>query len=167
MRPALLIVLVALLAACASTPSYAPAVESDGTGFSHVQVEDNRFFVTYRAKSGADARLIEDYALLRAADLTLQQGREWFFVDRRSSDAISSSDSGPRVGVSVGGGSIGRRSGVGVGVGVTVPVGGGGGARATAATLEIRTGQGERPTDAANVYDARAVATSLRANLFQ
>jgi len=166
MRPALLIVLVALLAACASAPAYAPAVESTGTGFSHVQVEDNRFFVTYRAKGGADARLIEDYALLRAADLTLQQGREWFIVDRRSTDALSGSSSGPRVGVSVGGGSIGRRSGVGVGVGVTMPVGGGG-ARATAATLEVRTGWGERPEDAANVYDARSVATSLRARLAQ
>jgi hypothetical protein len=48
---------------------------------------------------------------------------------------------------------------------VNFPLGGGGGGpRATAATLEIRTGTGPKPDDA-NAYDARAVATSLRARL--
>ncbi len=41
--------------------------------------------MTYRAAGASDATLLQDYALLRAADLTLQNGREWFCVDRRTS----------------------------------------------------------------------------------
>jgi hypothetical protein len=151
------------LSACATAPSYAPALEANGSGYSHVQVEANRFFVTYRARSGAEAQLIEDMALLRAAELTLEQGADWFVVDRRTTDESNARSSGPSVGVSVGGATFGGRSSSGVGVGISIPVGGGG-AQARVATLEIRTGSGDKP-DVGNAYDARAVAASLRPRL--
>lgn len=153
------------LASCATAPPpYAPAATPNGAGYSHTQIESNRYFVTYRAGGAADADLISDYALLRAAELTLENGRDWFWVDRRTLDAQPAGRSGPSIGVGVGGGSWGRRSGASVGVGMSFPIGGSGGQRARSATLEIRFGEGPKPDDA-NAYDARAAADNLRARI--
>lgn len=157
-------ILAFALAACASAPTYQPAGTAGGPGYSETQVEANRYFVTYRAKGRADASLLQDMALLRAADLTLMQNQDWFIVDRRSTDAGAGRGGGPSVGVSVGGGSWGGNSGVGVGVGMSLPIGRGGGERASAATVEIRTGSGPKPDDP-NAYDARSVAASLRSRI--
>lgn len=155
---------IAALAACASTPTYAPAAAPGGAGYSETQIESNRYFVTYRAPSGADAALLHDYALLRAADLTVQNGGDWFWVDRRTLDDANRTRSGPSIGVGVGGGSWGGRSGGGVSVGLNFPLGGGGGQRAESVTLEIRIGQGAKPDDA-NAYNARETAAGLRTRL--
>lgn len=159
------LVAAAALAACATTPAYRAAATPTAAGYSETQIESNRFFVTYRAAGTADAQLLNDYALLRAAELTLQSGRDWFWVDRRTTDdAGGAHNSGPSVGVSVGGGNWGRRSGVGVGVGMNFPIGGSRGPRASAATLEIRFGEGVKPDDP-KAYDARAVSSNLRSRL--
>lgn len=160
-----LIVLVALaLAACASAPTYGPAASANGAGYSERQIESNRFFVTYRASGSADAALLKDYALLRASEVTLQQGGEWFWVDRRALDEEGSNNSGPRFSIGLGGASFGGRSGVGVGAGVSVPIGGPQGQQARSATIEMRIGQGPKPADP-NAYDAREINTNLRARL--
>lgn len=153
----------ALLAACASTPPpYAPAASATSAGYSETQIESNRYFVTYRAGGATDAALLQDYALLRAAELTLEHGREWFWVDRRALDE-DRARSGPSVGVGVGAGSWGSRSGASVGVGVNFPLGGGG-ARARSAMVEIRFGEGVKPDDP-NAYDARAISANIRARM--
>jgi len=152
------------LAACASTPTYTPAPYANAAGYSETQIETNRYFVTYRAPGAADAALIQDYALLRAADLTLQNNREWFWVDRRSLDEQGNSG-GPRIGVGVGGGRYGGRGGVGGSVGLSFPLGSRG-EQARAATLEIRFGEGPKPDDP-NAYDARSISTNLRSRLPQ
>lgn len=154
---------LAALTACASTPTYAPATAPGGAGYSEAQIESNRFFVTYRARGSAEASLLSDYALLRAAELTIERGGDWFWVDRRTMDEASAR-SGPSIGVGVGGGSWGGRGGGSVGVGVNFPLGGGGGQRASAVTFEIRIGEGPKP-DSADAYDARSTAQGLRARL--
>lgn len=156
---------LALLAACATAPVYAPAAGPNAAGYSERQVESNRFFVTYRASGSADAALLQDFALLRAADLTVQRGRDWFWVDRRTLDEQPARYGGPSIGVGIGAGNWGRNTGVNVGVGVNIPIGGGQtSARARAATLEIRLGEGAKPDDP-NAYDAHALSTNLRARL--
>ncbi len=153
----------AALAACASTsPVYAPASAQGQAGYSETQIESNRYMVTYRAGGSADAALVQDYALLRAADLTLQNGREWFWVDRRTFDADEGRRGGPSIGVGVGAGSYGSRSGASVGVGMSFPIGSSSGQRAHSATLEIRFGEGAKPDDP-NAYDARSISTNIRA----
>lgn len=157
----------ALLSACAtSNATYAPAASPGGRGYSETQVETGRYFVTYRASRAQEPQLLEDYALLRAAELTLENNRDWFWVDRRTLDEQASGRaSGPSIGIGIGGGSWGRSSGGSVGVGVNVPLGGGGSTqRASAATLEVRFGQGAKP-DEPNAYDARSVAANLRPRL--
>lgn len=165
LRTLLLAAALVSMAACASTPPpYAPAASATGAGYSETQIESGRYFVTYRAGGPADATLVQDYALLRAAELTLQNGREWFWVDRRSLDEASSEATGPRIGVGVGAGSYGGHTSGGVGVGLSFPIGGQSGPRAQSATLEIRFGQGPKPDDA-NAYDASSTAASLRARI--
>jgi hypothetical protein len=151
-----------MLGACATAPSYTPATTPNGAGYFERQIEGNRYFVTYRAAGEADALMLQDFALLRAAELTLQQGGDWFWVDRRTLDDAAA-PSGPRLGVSVGGGSFGSHSGVGVGVGMSFPLGRGG-QRAHSATVEMRIGEGPKPDDA-NAFDAHAIAANLRARL--
>lgn len=156
------------LGACASTPPpppYAAAPTSVALGYSETQIESNRYFVSYRAPSGAEVSVLQDYALLRAAELTLANNRQWFWVDRRTVDQPMSSSSGSSVGIGIGGGSWGRRSGGSVGVGVNVPLGNRPSVeRARSATLEIRFGDGAKPDDP-NAYDARSVQTNLRSRV--
>lgn len=165
LRSITVIAAAAFLAACATTPPvYSAATSAGGPGYSETQIESNRYFVTYRAPGGADAALLQDYALLRAAELTLQNGREWFWVDRRTIDGQVSRTSGPSVGVGVGAGSWGSRSGTSVGVGMSFPIGGQRGQVARSATLEVRFGEGPKPDDP-NAYDARSISTNLRARI--
>jgi hypothetical protein len=149
------------LSACATTPAYAPAAAQGGAGYSERQIESNRYFVTYRAPSGADQSLLHDYALLRAADITLENGRSWFWVDRRTFDGEAPRRGGASIGFGIGSARWSGNSSIGTSVGVSVPVGVNSGASARAATLEIRLGEGPKPDDA-NAYDARAIATNIR-----
>ncbi|MEZ6022025.1 MAG: hypothetical protein R3C16_01070 [Hyphomonadaceae bacterium] len=155
----------AALAACASTPSYGPAAAQGGTGYYATQIGSDRYAVTYRAADSANAQLISDYALLRAADLTLEHNHDWFWVVRRTVEGEDSRRSGGfSIGVGVGAGSYGRHGGASVGVGTSVPIGGQVTGVARAVTLEIRFGTGPKPDDV-NAYDARAVATNLRSRI--
>ncbi|MBS0383831.1 MAG: hypothetical protein JSS00_00615 [Proteobacteria bacterium] len=156
----LVVAAAATLAACQTTPTYSAAVSPNAAGYSEQQIESNRYTVTYRAPGGADAQTLQDYALLRAADLTLEHNRDWFWVDRRNTSG-GGYHSGPSVGIGVGGASFGHRTGVGVGAGFSFPIGGGG-PTATSASLDIRFGEGPKPDDP-NAYDARSIAANLRA----
>lgn len=156
MTRALLLALMVGLSACATSPApYGPAQRAGGPGFSDIRIENNRYRVTYRG--AANEAMAADYALRHAADLTLAQGDDWFVVDNRSSER-EAANRGPRVGVGVGTGSIGRHTSVGIGTSVGFNLGAGG---ASTVYLEIRTGRGPRPDDA-NAYDARQVQASMR-----
>lgn len=163
-RSLFMIAALALTGCATAPPPYTPASAAGGAGYSERQIESDRYFVTYRAGGAADAAVLQDYALLRAAELTLERGRDWFWVDRRALDEERSGYGGPSIGVGVGAGSWGGRSGGSVGVGVNFPIGGDGRTRARSATIEIRLGQGPKPDDP-NAYDARAISTNIRARL--
>lgn len=144
------------LAACATQPTlYAPAAGPGGVGWSEYQIEPGRFRITFRGGPGAPIEQVSDYALLRAADLTLAQGYDWFRVaDRVVSQA---GGGGAQLSLGVGSGSYGRHGGVGLGVGRSFDLGGG---PALAQTLEIVMGRGAAPRDP-TAYDARALRRSL------
>lgn len=155
-----LILAVALLAACATAPqAYGPASRDGAMGFTSQQIETNRHRVSYTDSDPARARSL---ALLRAAEITLMEGKEWFEVTAEYGD-IEPGRGGGGTSVSIGGsrGSYGRSSGVGVGVGVGIPLGGGGSSGRATSVLEIVTGSGEKP-DRTSVYDARSVDMNLR-----
>lgn len=157
-RALLLAPLLALVHACATPAVYAPAMRAGGAGYSETRIENDRYRVTYR--DAANEAAAADFALLRAAELTLAQGYDWFVVDQRSTDR-EGSGSGPRI--SIGGGSTnyGGRSSVGVGAGVGFNLGGG---PKSTVSLEIRLGRGAKP-DTVNAYDARQVQSTIRPRL--
>lgn len=141
------------LSACQTLAPYGPATGPSAQGWSQQQLTSDRWRVSYRGVG--DPSVVNDRALLRAAELTLEQGREWFVVDNRWTEA--GRDGGPRPSVSIGAGSSDygryRSSGVGVGVGLNF-----GGGEPTVALLDIRMGSGERPREA---YDAQDVRRNL------
>lgn len=150
----------ALLAACATTTPYQAATGPRAAGYDQQRIESDRWRVSFRG-SGPHER-IEDLALLRASELTLEQGYDWFQVVSRWHDGRAVGGSGPRFSIGLGGGNWGRSSGVGVGAGVSF--GGGAGSTAREVTFEIRLGRGAKPDDP-NAYDARAVQSGVRARL--
>lgn len=141
--------------ACASSAPYGPADKSGAQGYAEQPIESNRYRVSYTDNSPEAART---RALRRAAEITKQNGAEWFQVVTAYDDASSRSRGGGSS-VSVGGSSGSYGSGVGVGIGIGLPLGGGSSQRITH-VLEIITGSGEKPVGA-DVYDADAVLTNL------
>lgn len=153
------ICLSTLLASCAAPAVYAPAQSPNATGYSHSVIEENRYRVTYR---GGDRDTAYDYALLRAAELTLAGGYDWFRVVNASGEEQSGYGSGPRVSVGGGLGTGGGRTRGGVGIGIGFPLGGSSGAAEQ--SLEIVMGRGAKPNDP-NAYDAASVSQTIRARM--
>ena len=131
--------LSAALAGCATTPTvFAPAAGPEAVGFSELKIEPGRYRVTFRGGRGAPMAQVSDYALLRAADLTIADGYDWFrVVDRIVMESAGSG--GPQVSFGAAGGSGSHRSNVGMGVGTTFNLGGG------AAQPDRRAPQPARP----------------------
>lgn len=138
------------LAACAATPVYGPASSSSDFGYTEQKIEDDRYRVTYRDNSQLAA---DDNALRRAAELTLQNGQDWFRIVSRDLTR-ERGRSGTSVGI--GGATGGRNSSVGVGV--QVPLGGG--RDDVTVRLEFVMGSGQAPEDQ-SVYDAQAVLGNM------
>ncbi|MFT5776702.1 MAG: hypothetical protein ACI9NG_002677 [Hyphomonas sp.] len=147
-----------LLAACASHTPYGPAKSSGAAGYETQKIETNRYRVSYTDR---DAGRSHDMALLRAAEITQLDGRDWFEITGGYTDQDGArSDS--RNSVSVGGSTGSRgRSGVGVGVGFGIPVSSSGGSVTT--VIDIVTGENPKP-DRPSVYDAMSVDINLRGN---
>lgn len=155
---------MALVSCATAPPRYAAAGSPSSAGYVEQQIETSRYSVSFRAPSGAEAGVLQDYAMLRAADLTLLNNHDWFWVDRRALDDEGIVHSGPSIGFGFGGASFGRHTAVGTGVGINVPIGGYDTHIARAATVEIRFGTGPKPDDV-NAYDARSVSTNIRSRL--
>jgi len=145
------------LAACATATTYAPAARVGEPGFSETRIEQNRYRVTFAGNSATPKGAVEDYALRRAAELTVQNGFDWFQAVAGGTSAERASG-GSSVGVGLGGGSFGGRGGVGGGVGLNL--GGGGANQRYVSTLEVVMGAGPKP-EGANVYDAQGVLNAI------
>ncbi|MFK0299847.1 CC0125/CC1285 family lipoprotein [Brevundimonas sp. NPDC090276] len=149
------------LSACASLAPYGPQQSARGQGFSEQQIETNRFRVTYNGVGAPGP--VADRALFRAAQLTVDQGYDWFEVTQRWIDGRPDSAGGVRPSVSIGAGSSRyggyRASGVGVGLGFDLS-----GPQPTSTTLEIVMGRGAKP-NRPDAYDARGVQDAIRNRL--
>ncbi len=145
------------LSGCASLAPYGAQQGPGGQGFSEQRIETNRYRVTYNGVGAPGP--VADFALLRAADLTTQEGYDWFEVVQAWTDGRPGGAGGVRPSVSIGGGSSRyggySASGVGVGVGLNLS-----GPQPTSTTLEVVLGRGTKP-DRPSAYDARSIQASI------
>lgn len=77
----MLVLAVVIMAGCASQPDYRQA-QKGGFGYTESKLSDTQYRVHFKAK-GSDKGKAMDYAMLRAAELTLLEGYDWFVVTDR------------------------------------------------------------------------------------
>lgn len=163
------VMLTGLVAGCSSTTTYQPADERGAYGYTETQLGSNRFRVTFTGNSSTDKETVNDYAMLRAAELTLQNGYNWFNLVNRDTESKSRSSSSISGFNSFGGGtSVYQRCGL-VSCQTVVsqsPRFGGGISSSTTrtnyqASLEIKMGKNPMPDDA-EAYNAQELAATLR-----
>jgi len=80
--------LAAGLAACATPTPYQPNIPGQATsgGYSEIRLEPNRWRVNFQGNSLTSRETVEGYLLFRAAELTVQQGFDWFSIVDRDTD---------------------------------------------------------------------------------
>ncbi|RUO63746.1 CC0125/CC1285 family lipoprotein [Pseudidiomarina insulisalsae] len=81
-----LVALCAVLAGCSTTSLYRPAV-GDGYGYSEQQLADDRYQIIFKARR-TDSLTAQNFALARAAEVTLANGYDWFIVTDNQVTAI-------------------------------------------------------------------------------
>lgn len=170
-RLCLVVAYLFLLQACASYSPYQPANQS-GYGYSHTQMSDNQYRIDFKARDIEQGKAL-DYAMLRAAELTIEKGYDWYEVVDRQSD-ISHKHVSPNTGFNVTQSrSIERdcgllgcttrmsepHSSVIIGAGVSEHDRG-----IVTVLLEIKMGKGVRP-DAKQVYSAQTLLENLGKSL--
>lgn len=145
------------LSACATAPThFQPIGKPGGVGYSELRVEPGRYRVTFQGGPGAPEAQVQDYALLRAADLAIADGYDWFRVVDRN--IRQTGYGGASIGFGVGGASFGRHTATGVGVSSGgIPISGG---PELMASLEVLMGKGPKPSGG-DIYDARAVRAAI------
>lgn len=77
---------VATLAACATATPYQPAIDSR-YGYSEIPIEADRYRVMFTGNSLTERETVENYLLLRAAELSLAEGYDAFRVVTRDTEA--------------------------------------------------------------------------------
>lgn len=167
-----LICLVAVLglAACASQSAYQPADGADAYGYYSEALGNDQYVVGYNGSSTMSENLVKDYALFHAAELTMQQGKNWFRVVERESRSVEKP--GPGIArhetdyvVQQRCGLLGCSSSVRPVMRTTVGVDAASGRTVWSSRLEIVMGTGPKPVDGGNYYDANALLKTLMAKM--
>lgn len=75
------------LAACTTPAVYGPREPGQTTGYTDERLSDNRYRVTYTGNAATARETVEDFLMLRAAEVTLQSGFSHFVFDTRDTQA--------------------------------------------------------------------------------
>ncbi|PUA28009.1 MAG: hypothetical protein B0W54_16040 [Cellvibrio sp. 79] len=95
MKIVFLCCLVLMITACASTPnSNYRAAKGDGPGYKDIALDNTSYRVQFKAR-GNQRVAAQDYALQRAAELTLGAGYDWFVVSQQKRRLINEDDNSP------------------------------------------------------------------------
>ncbi|WP_077340295.1 CC0125/CC1285 family lipoprotein [Pseudocolwellia agarivorans] len=158
----MLVSMVGLLAACASSPEYR-AAKNNGVGYQESILNQDKIRVHFKTRTDNKLKAI-DYTFLRAAELTVQQGYDWFVVTNR--DVIIDGQNQPRSSIHTG---IGTRRDCGIygcsnqpsthlGIGFNLGEQG----QEIESIVDIKLGKGVRPEQQES-YEAREIITNMRA----
>jgi hypothetical protein len=82
------LVLAGGLAACETATPYQPNIPGQAAsgGYSEIRLEPDRWRVTFTGNSLTSRETVEAYLLFRSAELTVQQGYDWFNIVDRHTD---------------------------------------------------------------------------------
>lgn len=80
---------LAVLGGCAApaTTPYRAAQDERDEGYREQRVEANRFRVSFTGNSATSREAVENYMLLRTAELTVAQGYDYFVLDTSDTEA--------------------------------------------------------------------------------
>jgi hypothetical protein len=160
-----------ILTACATGPTaYGPTGPESAFGFNEYPIENDRFRVSYTGRTAAEAH---DYALLRSAEIALDQGYSHFKIvnGALSGDENRESPVSTSVGIGIGSGRgyrgyySGRsRTNVGIGIGIHDLGRALGGNKVTQSfEILLRNGGGDDP----DIYSASSITESIKPDLFK
>lgn len=79
-KTATMLLAAVLLAACATATPYRQALSQDDYGYQAQKLEQDRYRIRFSGNSQTDRQTVENYLLYRAAELTLEQGKDYFIV---------------------------------------------------------------------------------------
>ncbi len=79
-----------VLAGCETGPVYHPSEAAGSPGYSDQQLAANRYRVTFTGTSTTRREVVENYLLLRSAEVTLKAGYHYFAFDTRDTKAKTS-----------------------------------------------------------------------------
>lgn len=173
MGRALLIALAMLvLAACASDKAlYVPAPKDGDVGYTESRISADRYRVVFKGESGTPLETVQNYALLRAAEITVAQNYDWFEVAERTSTPLVEPSNSARAAVQVSTGTT-RQTSCGL-LGCTTTEAPSAPAfpqsqlefsereQSYVASIEMLMGEGSHERSA-DIYDARDVIASIR-----
>ncbi|MDZ4076880.1 MULTISPECIES: CC0125/CC1285 family lipoprotein [Hydrocarboniphaga] len=77
------------LAACATATPYQPVGKS-GSGYAEQRLESNRYKITFAGNSITPRQTVENYLLYRSAEVTLQNGYDYFVLADNNTDSQTS-----------------------------------------------------------------------------
>lgn len=163
------VLLSALLVACSSATQYQAAEKRGAYGYTETQLGKDRYRITFTGNSLTDKETVNDYALLRAAELTLQEGYDWFHLVTRDNESKSRTSTSVSGVSDFGGTRVFQRCGL-ISCDTVVYDSpsrlSGGVASSTTRTsyqssIEIKLGNDPMPNDA-EAYDAQELASTLR-----
>lgn len=160
MRNIVAVLLSCLLAACATATPYRPMDE--GTGYGEQRLESNRYRVWFAGNSATARQTVENYVLYRAAELTLDNGYDYFVLSDRSTSG-EHEHHGSGVGFSLGGFRFGSRSGFGIGIGTST---GPGGTRFYG-QADVFAAKGRKPAENPAAFDAREIKANLERSILR
>jgi len=86
---------VGLLAGCMTPTPYAPRTEGQKTGYTDRALTQTRYRVTFTGNSVTPRETVEDFLLLRAAEVTRAAGYSTFMFDTRNTRADHTYDAIP------------------------------------------------------------------------
>src|SRR5690606_16005552 len=75
------LLVVFLVATACSTPTPYQSADKRGNGFSDTKIQSNRFRVSFKGNEKTKRETVENYLLYRAAEITQDQGQDYFVVD--------------------------------------------------------------------------------------
>lgn len=154
-RLVVIALLTGMLAACGGPAAYKPI--ENGVGYGDQKLEANRYRVWFAGNSRTPRETVEDFVLYRAAEITLEQGYDYFVLSDRTTDGERQASSGVSLGL--GGIRFGSRSGVSVGTGIGIPIGSNAQYYGQADVTLMR---GRKPPEDLAAYDAREIKANLQ-----